>query len=109
MIAARSGAWVTAGGLTWLDITVSPPGCEAEICPLAAAAVIAADTTLAPTTSGVEDLTDAAELTMTFDGGAMEADVTVEVTGVAGLGSMLEERASALVGSFLSASDGCDA
>lgn len=93
MIAARSGAWVTAGGLTWLDIT---PGCEAEVCPLAPAAITDADTILSPCTSGVADLTGA-ELTMTLGVGVME---TVEVTGVAGLWSMFKDGASA--GSFVS-------
>lgn len=99
MTAARRGAWVTAGGLIWLD---SPPGFDAEVCPLAPAAVIAADTTLAPTTSGVADLTGT-ELTMAFGAGVMEA---VKVTDVAGLFSMLEGGPSASAQWFLCASDG---
>lgn len=99
MTAARIGAWVTAGGLTWLDITV-----DTEVCPVAPAAVTAADTTLAPTTSGVADLT-AAELTRTFGVGGMEADVTLDVTGVAGLEIMPVEETSASAGCFCIASD----
>lgn len=105
MIAAWSEAWVTAGGLIGLDITVSPPGCDVEVCLLVLTAVIPADTTLAPTTSGVADLTGT-ELTMTFGVGAMEADVPVEVTCVAGLVSVLEAGPSASAGGFLSVTDG---